>query len=128
MPGVRGTRTRKKRPAPSSHYRVRRSARSSGRNVDTEGKKSGGLAVGHDMLEHGLLATEELEQATEALRQFDMNFLFGPCVGMSRRRRWERAARFELHPPEQVSNILHDPAMQANSSDLDKDLWHKEML
>jgi DNA polymerase delta subunit 4 len=40
------------------------------------------------------------------LKSFDLNFEFGPCVGMSRRERWERACKNGLAPPPQVLRIL----------------------
>ncbi|KAG0700773.1 DNA polymerase delta, subunit 4-domain-containing protein [Suillus ampliporus] len=42
----------------------------------------------------------------QILRVFDMSYEYGPCVGMTRLERWERAASFDLHPPEEVRDIL----------------------
>lgn len=39
------------------------------------------------------------EAAEAALRQFDLTSKFGPCVGISRLERWERAAKLGLDPP-----------------------------
>ncbi|GMN44137.1 hypothetical protein TIFTF001_013330 [Ficus carica] len=48
------------------------------------------------------------EEEEEVLRQFDMNMAYGPCVGMSRLARWERASRLGLNPPQQVHHLLHN--------------------
>ncbi|KAG2144344.1 DNA polymerase delta, subunit 4-domain-containing protein [Suillus clintonianus] len=42
----------------------------------------------------------------QILRVFDMSYEYGPCVGMTRLERWERAASFGLNPPEEVRQIL----------------------
>ncbi|XP_029000364.1 DNA polymerase delta subunit 4 isoform X2 [Betta splendens] len=44
---------------------------------------------------------EELE-----LRQFDMDWRFGPCTGISRLQRWERASLHGLNPPEEIRELL----------------------
>lgn len=46
---------------------------------------------------------QELE---EMLMQFDMNMKYGPCLGMTRLERWERAERLGMNPPIEVRNIL----------------------
>lgn len=40
------------------------------------------------------------------LRAFDLNSKFGPCVGMTRLERWERAEKFGLAPPADVKALL----------------------
>ncbi|KAG1735888.1 DNA polymerase delta, subunit 4-domain-containing protein [Suillus paluster] len=42
----------------------------------------------------------------QILRMFDMSYEYGPCVGMTRLERWERAASFSLNPPGEVRDIL----------------------
>lgn len=42
----------------------------------------------------------------EALRRFDLTYKFGPCIGITRLQRWERAAKFGLQPPQEVKDIL----------------------
>ncbi|KAG1812882.1 DNA polymerase delta, subunit 4-domain-containing protein [Suillus subaureus] len=42
----------------------------------------------------------------QILRLFDMSYEYGPCVGMSRLERWERAASLGLNPPDEVQHIL----------------------
>uniref|UniRef100_UPI0037E8A361 DNA polymerase delta subunit 4 n=1 Tax=Semicossyphus pulcher TaxID=241346 RepID=UPI0037E8A361 len=45
---------------------------------------------------------EELQQ----LRQFDLDWRFGPCTGISRLQRWERAKLHGLNPPEEIRDLL----------------------
>jgi len=42
----------------------------------------------------------------QMLRFFDMSYEFGPCIGMTRLERWERAEAFGLNPPVEVRDIL----------------------
>jgi DNA polymerase delta subunit 4 len=36
------------------------------------------------------------------LRTFDLSYEYGPCVGVSRLERWERAKAMGLNPPQEV--------------------------
>ncbi|RRT64097.1 hypothetical protein BHE74_00031974 [Ensete ventricosum] len=42
----------------------------------------------------------------ERLRQFDMDMRYGPCIGLTRLQRWERAFSMGLHPPADLRNLL----------------------
>ena len=45
--------------------------------------------------------------ATEAmLREFDLNSEYGPCAGMTRLERWDRAQKWGLSPPQNVRDAL----------------------
>ena len=44
----------------------------------------------------------------EVLHTFDLCSEFGPCIGMSRVERWERAQRFGLSPPDDVLHLLRE--------------------
>lgn len=46
----------------------------------------------------------------EALRQFDMDMRFGPCLGITRLERWERAVRLGLNPPVELASLLRGGA------------------
>lgn len=46
------------------------------------------------------------DENEELLRQFDTNMTYGPCLGLSRLDRWERAKSFGLNPPTDVEPIL----------------------
>ncbi|KAG9313145.1 DNA polymerase delta, subunit 4-domain-containing protein [Chiua virens] len=42
----------------------------------------------------------------QMLRFFDMSYEYGPCIGMTRLERWERAEAFGFNPPVEVRDIL----------------------
>ncbi|CAD6264939.1 unnamed protein product [Miscanthus lutarioriparius] len=42
----------------------------------------------------------------EELRQFDMDMCYGPCIGVTRLRRWERAAAMGLRPPPHLRDLI----------------------
>eukprot|EP00271_Cylindrocystis_brebissonii_P020410 TRINITY_DN673_c0_g2_i1.p1 TRINITY_DN673_c0_g2~~TRINITY_DN673_c0_g2_i1.p1 ORF type:complete len:155 (-),score=35.22 TRINITY_DN673_c0_g2_i1:446-910(-) len=49
---------------------------------------------------------EDQDQMETALRLWDMDMKFGPCIGMSRLDRWERAQKNGLNPPQHVRSFL----------------------
>lgn len=59
-----------------------------------------------------------------ALRNFDLEIRFGPCIGLSRLQRWRRAERWGLDPPAKVLELLElmDPA-----DELQQCLWHNRL-
>ncbi|XP_030005355.1 DNA polymerase delta subunit 4 [Sphaeramia orbicularis] len=50
--------------------------------------------------------TDVREEELEKLRQFDLDWRFGPCTGISRLQRWERAKLHGLNPPEEIRELL----------------------
>lgn len=58
------------------------------------------------------------------MRQFDLNPQYGPCVGITRLERWERAQRLGKAPPAQVKALLTDPATTKAIPDINNNLWH----
>ncbi|KAF5351340.1 hypothetical protein D9758_008004 [Tetrapyrgos nigripes] len=56
----------------------------------------------------------------QILRVFDMSYEYGPCVGVSRLERWERASALGLNPPIEIRDILltrngiEDPTLAEN--------------
>ncbi|RIB01512.1 DNA polymerase delta, subunit 4-domain-containing protein [Gigaspora rosea] len=49
---------------------------------------------------------EGLSPAEKVLNEFDLNYKYGPCVGLKRLDRWERARKFGLNPPMEVKELL----------------------
>ncbi|CAG8534957.1 15320_t:CDS:2, partial [Dentiscutata heterogama] len=49
---------------------------------------------------------EGLSPAEKILNEFDLNYKYGPCVGLKRLDRWERAKKFGLNPPLEVKELL----------------------
>ncbi|RKP23436.1 hypothetical protein SYNPS1DRAFT_30817 [Syncephalis pseudoplumigaleata] len=55
---------------------------------------------------------ESVTTAERLLRQFDLTLRFGPCIGISRAERWQRAASHDLHPPAYLAELLDDSAVE----------------
>ncbi|KAI0594261.1 DNA polymerase delta, subunit 4-domain-containing protein [Biscogniauxia sp. FL1348] len=49
---------------------------------------------------------EGLSLAEKVLRYWDVSSQYGPCVGISRMKRWQRADRLGLNPPLEVLAVL----------------------
>ncbi|KAI1632444.1 DNA polymerase delta, subunit 4-domain-containing protein [Biscogniauxia mediterranea] len=49
---------------------------------------------------------EGLSLAEKVLRYWDVSSQYGPCVGISRMKRWQRADRLGLNPPVEVLAVL----------------------
>nr|CAB3503041.1 unnamed protein product [Digitaria exilis] len=83
-------------------YRQRKKAKPAPRkkqpskDVQQQQQQQGGVAGGAT----GYGAEEE------ALRQFDMDASYGPCIGVARLRRWDRAAAMGLRPPPHVRDLI----------------------
>ncbi|KAI8468205.1 MAG: DNA polymerase delta subunit 4-like protein [Monoraphidium minutum] len=62
-------------------------------------------AAAHDEPYTGL-EPEGISEEEALLRTFDLTSKYGPCTGMSRLERWQRAARLGLEPPAEVGRVL----------------------
>ncbi|KAN0109117.1 DNA polymerase delta, subunit 4 domain containing protein [Russula decolorans] len=49
---------------------------------------------------------EDQSPVHHILRIFDLTYEYGPCVGVTRLERWERAAALGLNPPLEVREIM----------------------
>jgi len=58
--------------------------------------------MGHLKPIHG----EGQNKVHEILRVFDLSYEYGPCIGVTRLERWERAAALGLNPPLEIRDIL----------------------
>ncbi|RDX69058.1 DNA polymerase delta subunit 4, partial [Mucuna pruriens] len=80
------------------------------KNVQKSSKKS--PAISHD----GKPDLEDEQKESEAvLRQFDLNMAYGPCLGMTRLARWERAQKLGLNPPPEIESLLKSGNVQTES-------------
>lgn len=61
----------------------------------------------------------------EVLKQFDLNWKFGPCTGITRLQRWERAELLGLSPPPTVREVL---MKYKGNSTIVHSLWHEYSL
>ncbi|XP_017291166.1 DNA polymerase delta subunit 4 [Kryptolebias marmoratus] len=46
------------------------------------------------------------EEELQKLKQFDLDWRFGPCTGISRLQRWERAKCHGVNPPDEIKDLL----------------------
>ncbi|KAJ6466922.1 DNA polymerase delta, subunit 4-domain-containing protein [Mycena sanguinolenta] len=53
-----------------------------------------------------LIHAEGQDKFHEILRAFDLSYEYGPCVGVTRLQRWERATALGLNPPIEIHDIL----------------------
>ncbi|KAJ3054984.1 hypothetical protein HK097_000130 [Rhizophlyctis rosea] len=67
-----------------------------------------------------LLAQKEM--LLHMLKDFDLNYQYGPCVGLSRLERWQRAMKLDLEPPEILGKVL-TVAQVKSDSELREALW-----
>ncbi|XP_050221896.1 uncharacterized protein LOC126672047 [Mercurialis annua] len=71
-------------------------------------------AIGSNIAQPAALVThggaldlqEDYGKNETVLRQFDMNMAYGPCLGMTRVDRFERAQRLRLNPPKEIESLL----------------------
>ncbi|TDZ32557.1 DNA polymerase delta subunit 4 [Colletotrichum spinosum] len=49
---------------------------------------------------------KDVSLAEKVLRYFDVSSQYGPCIGLQRLKRWDRAERLGLHPPIEVLAVL----------------------
>ncbi|AEE28498.1 putative DNA polymerase delta, subunit 4 [Arabidopsis thaliana] len=65
------------------------------------------------LISHGSVdLNEDYDKEEEMLRQFDMNITYGPCLGMTRLDRWERAVRLGMNPPNEIEKLLKTGKVQ----------------
>ncbi|RLM85232.1 hypothetical protein C2845_PM04G21730 [Panicum miliaceum] len=60
---------------------------------------------------------DDFGEQEEQLRQFDMDMKFGPCIGVTRLQRWERASAMGLQPPAHLRDLLLRVPSTKNRSD-----------
>ncbi|KAK2437510.1 DNA polymerase delta subunit [Trifolium repens] len=58
---------------------------------------------------------DEQNENEKMLQQFDMDMKYGPCIGMNRMERWERAVKFGMNPPEEIGKLLKNGKVQQES-------------
>jgi len=54
------------------------------------------------------------DKSDYCLKMFDLNPLYGPCTGMTRLERWDRAYELDLAPPPEIREILADQSKLDN--------------
>ncbi|KAM6392542.1 DNA polymerase delta subunit 4 [Pluvialis apricaria] len=65
------------------------------------------------------------QELLEMLRRFDLAWEYGPCTGITRLQRWERAQALGLSPPDPVRDALLE---HRDNPDVIYSLWHEYEL
>lgn len=65
------------------------------------------------------------DEDLQFLKQFDLDMTFGPCTGITRRERYERAIRHELDPPVRVLELIE---RFPNDREVTHNLWRDYSL
>ncbi|KAK4243919.1 DNA polymerase delta, subunit 4-domain-containing protein [Corynascus novoguineensis] len=60
--------------------------------------------------------TEGLTTGEKVLRYFDVSSQYGPCIGITRLKRWQRAQRLGLNPPVEVLAVLLKEEAKGNTA------------
>ncbi|KAL1856477.1 hypothetical protein VTK73DRAFT_8273 [Phialemonium thermophilum] len=58
---------------------------------------------------------EDLSTGEKILRYFDVSSQYGPCIGISRIKRWQRAEKLGLNPPIEVLAVLLKEERKGNT-------------
>ncbi|XP_071617798.1 DNA polymerase delta subunit 4 [Heliangelus exortis] len=65
------------------------------------------------------------QELLEMLRRFDLTWEYGPCTGITRLQRWERAQALGLSPPSPVREAL---LKHQDNPEVTYSLWHEYPL
>ena len=63
----------------------------------------------------------KLEDDLHELKTFDLTMKYGPCIGLTRLERFDRAEAHGLSPPKKVLEIIHRRGDDAQWTEC---LWH----
>eukprot|EP00038_Savillea_parva_P007499 m.170605 g.170605 ORF g.170605 m.170605 type:complete len:114 (-) comp13262_c0_seq1:264-605(-) len=88
------------------------------------GKEAVGTHTSGSHVQTRDLRTADRSDDERRLKEFDLDNTFGPCVGISRLDRWERAKSNGLEPPADVLRLI-----QQNSGDpsYTQNLWNDRL-
>ncbi|XP_071485461.1 DNA polymerase delta subunit 4-like [Diadema antillarum] len=83
-------------------------------NSKTRGKKTPGRPIKSSDSKQQTAQRDEVVRADDLLRQehlnklreFDLDWRFGPCTGITRLERWERAERHGYNPPKNIKDLV----------------------
>ena len=99
-----------------SHLKVSKSFKTSNKESAKGSKKEKATQQANQEATDSHISDEE-----KMLRLFDLTGKFGPCSGMTRLDRWERAESFGLNPPSEVKKLLLG---LPEGDPLHRDIWY----
>ncbi|XP_047329212.1 DNA polymerase delta subunit 4 isoform X2 [Impatiens glandulifera] len=78
------------------------------------GKKSALSLKSKAKIQPPIEPNDVCDEKEQILKEFDMNMLYGPCLGISRIDRWERANKQFLNPPKEIESLLKEAKFSPN--------------
>ncbi|CAN1271603.1 DNA polymerase delta subunit 4 [Linum perenne] len=96
-----------------SYYKQKKTNRVS--DVGKTSSSSKSINIRRILILFLLLCSENVEKGEQMLREFDMNMAYGPCIGMTRSARWERAHRLGMNPSGEIKDLLDGGNVKAQS-------------
>ncbi|KAJ6527275.1 DNA polymerase delta, subunit 4-domain-containing protein [Mycena vulgaris] len=72
-----------------------------------------------------LIHAEDQDKFHDILRVFDLSYEYGPCIGVTRLERWERASALGLNPPIEVRDIL--TTRQGSNASYSQSVFYEEV-
>nr|XP_033776561.1 DNA polymerase delta subunit 4 [Geotrypetes seraphini]XP_033776562.1 DNA polymerase delta subunit 4 [Geotrypetes seraphini]XP_033776565.1 DNA polymerase delta subunit 4 [Geotrypetes seraphini] len=85
-----------------SYQVVKHKKKDEQKKKEVKSSQTGYVEVKKDICQ--VVTKEEVE--LEVLKQFDLNWRFGPCTGITRLQRWERAVELDLEPPIFIRELI----------------------
>jgi DNA polymerase delta subunit 4 len=49
---------------------------------------------------------KDVDEDQQVLKNFDLTWEYGPCMGITRMERWNRADKHELNPPQSIKDLI----------------------
>ncbi|KAM0264702.1 hypothetical protein ACHAQJ_000527 [Trichoderma viride] len=68
---------------------------------------------------------QDLDLGEKVLRYFDVSSQYGPCIGTTRLKRWQRAERLGLNPPIEVLAVL---VKEENKDNIEMETAHMDRI
>lgn len=76
--------------------------------LTTRARAGANVAIEDDAIVDDAIDDDDaVERDARELKTFDLTSKFGPCCGLTRIERWDRARALGLDPPKRVLEILH---------------------
>lgn len=95
-------------------------------NPEKRAKISSSSGTNDQHVHKTTLTSEEDKKKLDKLKAFDLTLKFGPCVGLSRMIRWNRANELGLDPPQEIKLLIEDEALKKRVGllQVERCLWY----
>lgn len=71
------------------------------------------------------LPNPKVKAELDRLIQFDLNWEYGPCSGITRLERWERAESFGQKPPQDIRDLI---LLHPGDPDYTDNCWRSQQI